>query len=171
MRILIIFVLLLGSPAVFAQQAAQPAKPDAPPSQSFTIGGAIERPRTLTLAELSREPQATETVFLHTGHGPVSATFTGVPLWTLLDEAGVKLDAAHRNDLIRHWIMVTGSDGYSAVLSLAEVAPEFGGDQAIIAYQQDGKPIAGANGFARLIVPGDKAAGRAVGGIVSIEVK
>jgi hypothetical protein len=108
---------------------------------------------------------------MHTGHGALTDSFTGVLLWTLIEEAGVSVDPARKNDIVRHLVVVTGSDGYSAVLSLGEVSPEFAGDQAIIAYQQGGKPIEGADGFARLIIPGDKAAGRAVGAIISIEVK
>ncbi len=140
-------------------------------SESFTIKGALDHPRTLTLADLQHEPQTAESVFLHTGHGVVAGTFTGISLWTLLEEAGVALDASKKNDIVRHVVIVTGADGYSAILSIGEIDPEFGGDQAIIAYEKDGKPIEGADGFARLIVPGDKAAGRAVGAIASIEVK
>jgi len=140
-------------------------------SESFAIKGAVDHPRSVTLADLQHEPQTTETVFMHTGHGALAGKFTGVSLWTLLEESGLTTDTKKKNDLVRHSVIVTGSDGYSAVLSLAEIAPEFGGDQAIVAYQEAGKPLEGADGFARLIIPGDKAAGRAVSAIASIEVK
>jgi DMSO/TMAO reductase YedYZ molybdopterin-dependent catalytic subunit len=145
----------------------------APPahSDSIKIEGGVDRPRTLTAADLRKEPQTSVTISQHTGHGTLSGAFAGALLWALLQEAGVTLDAGKKNDLIHHTVTVTGTDGYSAVLSLAEIAPEFGADQAIIAWQQDGKPLAEAGGFARLIVPGDKAAGRAVGAITTIEVK
>jgi DMSO/TMAO reductase YedYZ molybdopterin-dependent catalytic subunit len=139
-------------------------------SDSIAIKGGVDHPRTLAAADLQHEPQTTVSISQHTGHGTLSGSFTGVSLWTLLQEAGVTLDKAKKNDVIHHTVTVTGSDGYNAVLSLAEIAPEFGGDQAMIAWQQDGKPLEG-NGFARLIVPGDKAAGRAVGAITTIEVK
>jgi DMSO/TMAO reductase YedYZ molybdopterin-dependent catalytic subunit len=89
----------------------------------------------------------------------------------LLQEAGIKTDPAVKNDIVRHIVTVTGSDGYGAVLSLGEIDPEFGGDQAIVAFAQDGKPLDEKSGFARLIIPGDKTAGRAVSGIATIEVK
>lgn len=154
--------LAVGSPAL-----ADPPKR----SESIEIKGAIDHPRTIALADLQHEALTTETVFMHTGHGALSGTFGGVLLWTLLQEAGVTMDPAKKNDLIHHTVTVTGTDGYSAILSLAEIAPEFGGDQAIIAYQESGKPLDSGDGFARLIVPGDKAAGRAVGAIATIEVK
>jgi DMSO/TMAO reductase YedYZ molybdopterin-dependent catalytic subunit len=156
--------LLFTAVAAAAPALAQPAKP----SESLTIGGAVARPRTLTIADLAKEPVTTEAVFLHTGHGALSGSFTGVLLWTLLEEAGVKLDAGAKNDVVRHTVTVTATDGYAAVLSLGEIAPEFGGDQAIVAYQQDGKPIESGP---RLIIPGDKGAGRAISAVASIEVR
>ncbi len=155
----IAIAVLLAAPAGFAQ------------AQSVRITGAVDQPREWSAADLAREPATTETVFLHTGHGAISGSFTGVALWTLLQEAGIKIDPAGKNDIIRHTVTVTGGDGYSAVLSLGEIDPEFGGDQAIIAYQKDGKPIDDPAGFARLVVPGDKAAGRSVSGVVTIEVR
>jgi DMSO/TMAO reductase YedYZ molybdopterin-dependent catalytic subunit len=144
-----------------------------PPTQSdiIAIQGNVDHPRTLKLADLQQEPQTTVAVFLHTGHGTLSGSFSGVSLWTLLQEVGVKMEAGKKNDVIHHTFTVTGSDGYSTVLSLAEIAPEFGGNQAVVAWQQDGKPLENGEGFARLIIPGDKAAGRAVSAVSTIEVK
>jgi len=76
-----------------------------------------------------------------------------------------------KNDILRHTVVVTGSDGYTAVLSVGEIDPKFGDDRALIAYAMDGKPLARKRGFARLIVPTDKSAGRAVFGIASITIR
>ena len=143
-----------------------------PPAHSdgIAIKGGVDRPRTLALSDLQHEPQTTVTISQHTGHGTLAGAFSGVPLWTLLREAGVTLDKGKKNDLIHHTVTVTGSDGYSAVLSLGEIAPEFGDDRAMVAWQKDGKPLENG-GYARLIIPGDKAASRAVAAITAIEVK
>ena len=140
-------------------------------SGSIAVKGDLDHPKTLTLADLQHEPQTTVTVSQHTGHGTLAGAFTGVLLWTLLQEAGVTLDKGKKNDLIHHTVTVTGSDGYNAVLSLGEIAPEIGDDKAVIAWQQDGKPLDSERGFARMIIPGDKAASRAVSAITTIEVK
>lgn len=140
-------------------------------SDSIAIKGGVDHPKTLALADLQHEQQTTVTISQHTGHGTLSGAFTGVSLWTVLNEAGVTLEKGKKNDLIHHTVTVTGSDGYNAVLSLGEIAPEIGNDQAMIAWQQDGKPLDGEHGFARLIIPGDKAASRAVSAITTIEVK
>jgi Oxidoreductase molybdopterin binding domain len=101
----------------------------------------------------------------------LTGTYTGVLLWTLLQEAVIKVDPGSRNDVMRHTIVVTASDGYATVLSAAEIDPEFGGEQAIIAYAKDGQPLADKRGFARLIIPTDKSAGRAITGIATITVR
>jgi len=37
---------------------------------------------------------------------------------------------------LRHTIVVTGRDGYAAVLALAEIDPEFEGKQVVLAYRR-----------------------------------
>jgi DMSO/TMAO reductase YedYZ molybdopterin-dependent catalytic subunit len=139
-------------------------------TESFAIKGSIDHPRTVTLADLQEETPTTVEIAQRTAHGPLTGKFTGVPLWSLLQEAGVTAEPGKKNDMLRHTVTITASDGYSTVLSLGELSPEFGAEQAIIAYAQSGKLIAGANGFARLIIAGDKAAGRAISAIATIEV-
>jgi hypothetical protein len=92
------------------------------------------------------------------------------PERTALPSKAASIIRAKKNDMLRHSVVITANDGYSTVLSLGELAPDFGNEQAIIAYQQADKPIEGANGFARLIIAGDKAAGRAISAISTVEV-
>jgi DMSO/TMAO reductase YedYZ molybdopterin-dependent catalytic subunit len=147
-----------------------PARPRVTPSTSFTIAGAVQTPLTLDLAGLQKRSATTATVYFGTGRGPVTRTYTGVPLWTLLNEAGIKTDPAIKNDRLRRSVVVTATDGYGVTLSLGELDPEFGAAQAVVAYAQDGKPLADG-GFARLIMPADKDAGRNVARIAGIEVR
>jgi DMSO/TMAO reductase YedYZ molybdopterin-dependent catalytic subunit len=140
-------------------------------ADTISIDGAVEHPRSVTLADLKREPATTEAVSLKTGRGVLTGSYTGVLLWTLLEQAVIKLSPGSRNDVMRHTITVTASDGYATVLSAAEIDPEFGGERAIIAYAKDGKPLTDERGFARLVIPTDKSAGRAISGVVSITVR
>jgi DMSO/TMAO reductase YedYZ molybdopterin-dependent catalytic subunit len=140
-------------------------------TDSFTIGGAVEHPRTVTLGDLQLAPQTTADVTLKTNHGPLTGKFTGVPLWSLLQEAGIKSEPGQKMGALRRVVIVTSSDGFQAVLSVGELSPDLGDDKAIVATREDGKPLDGQNGFARLIVPTDKEAARAVGAIASIEVR
>ncbi|HTX23817.1 MAG TPA: molybdopterin-dependent oxidoreductase [Steroidobacteraceae bacterium] len=139
-------------------------------ADSIVIGGAVEHPRVLTLADLQREPVTTETVSLKTGKGVLRGSYTGVLLWTLLQQAVIKVSGA-KNDVIRHTVVVASGDGYATVLSAAEIDPQFGGERAIIAYAKDGQPLTDKRGFARLILPADQEAARAISGVASITVQ
>jgi hypothetical protein len=101
----------------------------------------------------------------------VTATFTGVSIWTLLTEAGIVTDLAIKNDILNYYLLATGSDGYEAIFSLGELDPMFGGTGMpdLVAYLQDGVPI-GADGFARAVVPGDNFGGRYVSNLISLQV-
>jgi DMSO/TMAO reductase YedYZ molybdopterin-dependent catalytic subunit len=132
-------------------------------SPSFAVSGAIGKRVTLDLAALQALPAVTQTVG--------SNTYTGVSLWALLNDAsvGLKLDAAVRNPVLSMYAVVVGSDGYRAVVSLAEIAPESGNRVALVAYSLNGAPL-GRNGMARLVMAGDVKPGRSVARLAAIEV-
>lgn len=140
-------------------------------SGSFTLSGLVATPSTYDAAALAALPAVTESVTYTSGGRPVSASFTGVSLWTLLTTAGLLPDLAVRNAGLRQYVLATGSDGYEATFSLGELDPRFGGGGAadLVAYAQDGRPL-GTDGFARLVVPGDLAGGRYVSNLVSLQV-
>lgn len=64
--------------------------------------------------------------------------------------------------------MITGRDGYRAVLALGEIAPDFENKSVILANRMDGKPL-GA-GHPRVVVPLDKRGGRSVRDVMRIPV-
>ena len=141
-------------------------------STSFTLSGLVSKPATYGEAALAALPSVTESVTYLAGGSPVSATYTGVSLWTLLNSAGLVTDPTIKNDELRDYVVATGSDGYEATFSLGELDPAFGGSTTVpdlIAYEQDGQPL-GSDGFARLVVPGDTAGGRYVSNLVSLQV-
>ena len=67
------------------------------------------------------------------------------------------------------YLVATGSDGYRALLSLAEIDPAFGNRPVLVAYSVNGAGL-GRSGMARLIVPGDVKMSRSVSALASIEV-
>jgi DMSO/TMAO reductase YedYZ molybdopterin-dependent catalytic subunit len=89
----------------------------------------------------------------------------------MVQKAQIITDPTRKNDLLRKVVMVTGTDGYSVAIALGEIMPRFAGKKVLVAYEQDGKPLAQADGFVRLIVPGDTFAGRYVSNIAKIEVR
>ena len=137
----------------------------------LSLSGAVRTPGVFTLSSLESLPATTETVTYLAGGTPVTATFTGVSIWTLLTDAGIVTDPAIKNDILNYYVLATGSDGYEAIFSLGELDPMFGGTGApdLIAYLQDRMPL-GADGFARVVVPGDDFGGRYVSNLVSLQV-
>src|ERR1700744_6366439 len=123
----------------------------------------------MTLSELKAMPQ--KTVSFHNVPTSADETYSGVPLVNLLASLG----APHGKDLhgkgLSEYVVATGSDGYKAVLALAEVDPEFHPGDVIVADSMDGKPLDAKNGPYKLVVTEDKRPARSVHNLVSIEVK
>lgn len=141
------------------------------PSTQLSLSGLVQTPGIYTLATLEALPAITETVTYLAGGAPVTATFTGVSIWTLLTDAGLVTNPAIKNQLLQYYLLATGSDGYEAAFSLGELDPKFGGTGApdLIAYMVNGA-LLGPDGFARVVVPGDDFGGRYVSNLVSLQV-
>ena len=93
-----------------------------------------------------------------------------IDVWDLLQSVGIIVDPGIKNDILRKTIDVTGTDGYVTVFTAGEIAPNFGGNQVLVVYEVDGQPI-GPDGPAEIVAPGDKAGGRFVHNIYTIEVR
>jgi DMSO/TMAO reductase YedYZ molybdopterin-dependent catalytic subunit len=109
---------------------------------SFTIGGAVDRPRTWSWEELAALPQETVTVDIHcvTKWSKLDTVWTGVPVEALLD--GVETQA--------RFVTAWSDGGYTTNLPLADVR----GGRAWIAVGYDGAPLHPEHGGpARLLVP------------------
>jgi DMSO/TMAO reductase YedYZ molybdopterin-dependent catalytic subunit len=133
----------------------------------ITIEGPAETETTLTLAQIAAMPVLTETVTFGTDHGMLQASFSGPLLWTVL-KAGGAVGGKMSKAVVREYALVTGSDGYQAVLALGEVSPAFEDKDVILATQMNGKAL--GPGHDRLVVPGEQRGGRSVRDVVSIAV-
>ena len=69
------------------------------------------------------------------------------------------------------YVVVTGSDGYQAVIAWGEIDPDFGDQPILLAYAENGQPIADPQGAIRLVVPGDQHDGRYVSGVANISLR
>jgi hypothetical protein len=110
----------------------------------------------------------TEEITMMSDHGAEKNSWTGPLLWDVLAAAGV-VDPAKPAEQVRLAVRVTGADGYSAVLALGELAPEFGGRPILLADHVDGAPNSGTG--LRLLVPGEKRGGRSVRDVVRVDVE
>ncbi len=135
-------------------------------SPVLALEGKVKQPQHWTLDDLRKMPARHADVTYQTEKGSVSASFTGVLLWSLLDAAG-GIDDATRNAVVHHAIRITATDNYVVVLSTGEIAPDFGNTQALVTYERDGKPL---NNF-RLVMPGDKHGARDVHDVATIAIE
>ena len=148
--------------------AAAPGFAAAASADAFSVEGRVRQPQHFDLEALSKLPAEHVEVSFAGERGTTKASFTGVRLWAVLDQAGGIDDPDERASL-HHIVKVTAKDGYFVILSTGEIAPDFGAKPAIVAYQRDEEP-AGQAGF-RLVMPGDKRGGRNVREIVKIDVE
>ena len=152
---------LFAAASVQAQAAPAPAGPT-------LVGRLTGTPATLSPAMLASLPSVTLRVSFGTDHRPTSATFQGPLLWTVLVHERA-VSTAHPRDTVRQVLLITGRDGYSAVLALGEIAPPFEGKQAILADSMNGHPL--GPGHWRLVIPGEHRGGRDVRDVVRIQLR
>lgn len=110
------------------------------------------------------------TITVRNTHTNADETYSGVPLATLLEKVNAPLGKELHGEAMTSYLVATGSDGYSVVLSLAEVDPSFHEGQVLVADTRDGKPLE-KNGPFQLIVSNDKRPARWVHNLVSITLK
>jgi hypothetical protein len=147
----------------------------AAPDSIYVVGG--PKPLDLSIAQIQSDLSAEIKPVDYKSKG-VQHSFNCVPLISVLKEAGVQTDFVMqpgadpktKNPQVRRVVLVTGSDGYSVVFSLAELIPAIGNRTVWLALEEDGKPLTGTDAPARLIVPDDKMPARAVHQIASINV-
>jgi len=153
-------VMLVAAAALSPLRAAEP-------QPGVIIVGQTNAAVRLGIEELSGLPATqVETAFL-TDRGTHAASFEGPLLWTVLQKAGA-IDPNKHREQVSQTVIITGRDGYRAVLAVGEIAPEFEGKQIILAKQMDGKPFDADH--LRVIVPLDKRGGRSVRDVTRIEV-
>lgn len=138
-------------------------------SNAFALDGQVNTPRLFNLESLQALPSVTITT-------PNDRTFTGVPLWDLLNHelggGGIIENPDARNDILGKYVVATGVDGYKAVVALGEFHPGFGANDILVAFDEieGNDPGLGTAGFARLVVPGDERNGRWASNLIGLEV-
>ena len=72
---------------------------------------------------------------------------------------------------MRDYVKITGQDGYSVTLSLAEIDADMQPGKVVLADQAAGPPLDAREGPYRLVIGDDQKPWRAVRDVVRIEVK
>jgi len=148
--------LLLYVGALAAQDAAV----------SIQVSGAVKEPLTLTADDLARMPRSS----LKTASNGMETTYEGVWLHEVLKRAGAPQGPTLRGKALAGYVLAEAQDGYQVLFSLAELDPAFIDNQILLADTANGKPLFGATGRFRLVVPKDKPGARSVRMLTKLEV-
>jgi Carboxypeptidase regulatory-like domain len=139
------------------------------PQDSLVLtADAYHAPVALSPAEFRALPHVTVTV--HNAHTDADETYSGVALATLLAMINAPIGKELHGESLATYLVATGTDGYSVVLSLAEADPSFHDGQILVADALDGKPL-GQSGPYKLVVSADMRPTRWVRNLDSIALQ
>lgn len=125
------------------------------------IAGEVDKPYTITLADLRKLPQAEAPVEFTSAKGDQKHTYRGVLLHEVLKAAQPRFDQSKKNGQLRGVVAATGGGDYRAVFAWAELDPGFARSQILLAVSEDGTAFEDSAG-PRLVVPQDTRGGRYV---------
>lgn len=137
---------------------------DAPPTVQVT--GAVKQALTLSAGDLAKMPRAS----VRTTNAGMETVYEGVWLHDVLKMAGVPQGSDLRGKALAGYVLAEAQDGYQVVFSLGEVDPAFIDNEILLADTANGKPLFGAQGRFRLVVPKDKPGARSVRMLTKLEV-
>jgi DMSO/TMAO reductase YedYZ molybdopterin-dependent catalytic subunit len=133
---------------------------------SVEVTGAVKQTLTLTADDLAKMPRAS----VRTTNNGMETIYEGVWLHEVLKRAGVPLGSELRGKALSSYVLAQAQDGYQVVFSLGELDPAFIDNEILLADRANGKPLFGAQGKFRLVVPKDKPGARSVRMLTRLEV-
>ena len=137
------------------------------PVGSVMVDGSVARPTLFSVADLAALPSHSLDVSSSTRGGATRHHVEAGPLLVdVLAKVGPRFDRTVKNGEQRDVVVVTGADGYEAVLSYGEIAANFGNRPALLSLKEDGVVLAAP----KLVIPGDVLAGRDVSQVVHVEL-
>jgi len=173
MRSIAVFVLYaLTAFALPAQEAPKPHPGGhihklGPPSTTLTVT-LDGKAKQFTMADLQALPQQDVTVFDKKANRDM--VWSGPSVATVLAACGLPFSADTEHNIMHHYVVATGTDGYMVVFSAAELIQDFSGISSIIALKRDGQPLGPIGQFV-LFNNQDKIPPRRVSNLVTLDVK
>jgi hypothetical protein len=158
--------LAFAAGATLADTPAPGPSAPAPPTQTIIVGPS-GKTLVVTPQVLAGLDRAEATMI---NHG-AAHTYEGVRLTELLRLVDAPTGARIHAEADRDYLVVTGGDGFRAVLSLAETDRSVQRHAVILADHMDGAPLTVHDAPFRLVVDGDQKPARSVYAIARIEVK
>ena len=136
-------------------------------AEDLKLTGAQGQAAVLTPADIAALPHVTLNVQI----GGQAHIYQGVSLVEILRGVGAPYGVLMHGKAVSEAVIVTGRDGYTVVLSLAETDPGMRKETVILADSLDGKPLPDNLGPYRLVVDGDAHPSRSARMVTGIEVR
>src|SRR5215467_14369936 len=133
---------------------------------SIQVTGSVKQQLTLTTDDLAKMPRAS----VRTSSNGMETVYEGVWVHEVLKRAGVPQGSELRGKALTSYVLAEAQDGYQVLFSLGELDPAFIDNQILLADTANGKPLFGAQGRFRLVVPKDKPGARSVRMLTKLEV-
>ncbi len=136
----------------------------------LTVGGDVsEAANPYGAAAVQAIGRVAQSDSFSAGSAKASVGFTGAPLQSVLNSAGIDGTAAGNE-----YVVATGTDGYGVVYSRGEIDPSIRGTPAALIAYDDGTgtfpSVGGISGALRTTAPGDAKGGRYVSSLDSVTV-
>jgi DMSO/TMAO reductase YedYZ molybdopterin-dependent catalytic subunit len=130
------------------------------------VTGAVKQELTLSADDLAKMPRAS----VRTTSSGMETVYDGVWLHEVLKKAGVSQGSELRGKALAAYVLAQAQDGYQVAFSLGELDPSFIDNEILLADTANGKPLFGAQGRFRLVVPKDKPGARSIRMLTKLEV-
>jgi len=140
----------------------------APPLPGLLVQRTGQASHFISFERLAALKPMTQRVSFLTEQGERQNEWTGPLLWDVLAASGAT-DAIKPGEQVRLAVRVTGADGYTAIVALAEISPQFAGRPIQLADHLNGALL--PDHALRLVVPGDKRGGRSVRDVIRIDIE
>ncbi len=134
-------------------------------TSSVTIGGDAPHPGNVPAADIAA---ATHLHLDVVDEDKQNAAYDGVPLYVLLEHAGITFGQAMHGSRLMDYVVVTGADGYHAMFALAELDPAFRDRRVVLADRRNGMPLDAKHGPLQIIAPDEHRHARWVRNVTSI---
>lgn len=154
-------------------QMPQATPADATPKAdgSIEMKGAIANPRRWTVDDLRSLPRRRVDVVWRGEDGRWERHwFAGASLADLVLRAEPRFPQVVDGEGTAY-LVVTAADGVSTLVAWGEIAPGIGETPAILAWEQDGAPLAADRRPVQLVIAGDRSMTRSVWAVSSIDVR
>jgi DMSO/TMAO reductase YedYZ molybdopterin-dependent catalytic subunit len=137
-------------------------------AQTISVEGEVAHPLKLDAGAIAAMKKTEVTA---TDKDGKAHRYSGVPVYEILQQAGVTLGPQLRGENMVKYLLVKSGDGYEVLFSLPELDSTFTNRVIILADKMDGNPLPAGKGPFRIVVPGEKKPARWIWEVTTMTVR